>query len=402
MEMQTVKSDNYVEVFTDGEEIMHAIDMRTQNTHIITLPTKDISIWNGTFNPDTGTVEMVHYDGQRLCNKTIKAQNVTPELAHTAKQDNDYDCGTGLILSYYEGKTCVKIGISGPSKLTLGTRAGVTISGELCDKDLPFSRVALASVYESALKSRSKRVQLITVYGKVIGIMSERFTHIPQAELMDNVHSVLMDTHKDTLVVGGYVSNRVTCVDYDLHETVTIGGHEYELMIKMLNSDNGYSAVRLIPCCRRVYTDSNGKVMHSPVYRFDDDEWACNHVALDMTRISNGADSMFKKLAGEVALLAEAQNYTLKLPYQYAESVINQLNEFAVTKGGTKISKKMTEDILSVIESVASNGGQLTVAEVADILLYNIPTTAATTTKDSMQRTIMRIFALDHSKFDKI
>ena len=167
-------------------------------------------------------------------------------------------------------------------------------------------------------------------------------------------------------------------------------------MTSLLNSDNGHSAVRLIPLCRPCNKHT--------VYPFFDDDWHSDHIAVTMEDVELGADTMFLKLRNNVALLTAAQNRILQYPMQYAEKVIERLNNLAKSKSGSQIHDNMKKEVISNIDTFVTQGiiTQFSVMDIADVIIDVIPTNILPTTRDSFMKTIMRIIHIDHDAFDKI
>lgn len=398
MEMQKYH-DNYEEVVGSGSELTEKIADRWNNTVVLEANTSAITVWKGSLSDDKASINLARIHGETLHRKTIKAEHMNPALEHTATHEKGM-CGTQLFLCV-EGKGPMRfIGISAAAKISLTGRSGVSFRGEMNDFDFTIPPIHLAGMLEATIKANAKKVKVICVYNKVIGIMSERYSVVPQTELIENVHAVLKERHQNTELTGGYVSNRTTTIHFDLHEIVAVKGQEYALLISVGDSTNGYRAVSLIPCCQRL--NSAGK-RSTNVYRFDDDEWNCNHVGLDMSRIIEGADTMLLKLRDNVALMAEAETHILAYPALYFSHAVSQLNRLAVNKGGTKISKSMEKEISEMILTLISQGvkREFSVMDIADYLLNAIPYEVADSTRDSMKKTIMRIINLKHDELDK-
>jgi hypothetical protein len=256
--------------------------------------------------------------------------------------------------------------------------------------------MALARVFEDSIKKHTDKVLCIVVYGKIIGIMSDRYCPTPQGELTNTVFRVLAGRYPHAEITSGTLSNRINTVDFNLHETVIENGVKMQILTTLLNSDNGHSAVRLLPRCR-----IDGR---SNIYPFADDEWASNHVSLTMEDIEQGADTMFLRLRDTLALVSEAENYQLQYPYAYASAAMAQLNKLATAKGGTKIPQGMMKDVLGCIESFIAMGikTQYTVMDIADRIIDAIPDDVTDTYKSSIMKNVMRILHLKHAEYDKV
>ena len=380
--------------YSNGDELRLNITDRANHTDYITLPTNIVTFWAGRV--ENGVVCLTRLEGDKLVNKTLKECRTTDAAIHTATREIGIDGGTQLFLGYQTKARVEFIPISAACKMSITNRSKVSIAGELNEDDFGISPIALAKVYEDSVKKYAENIRCAVVYGKVIGIMSEIFSPIPQDELVDTVLRVLHERHANAEVISGSISNRITSVDFDLKETIVENGLQVEILTTLLNSDNGYSAVRLVPCCRFA-----GK---STVYPFHDDGWASNHVSLDMEAIAEGVDTMFMNLRDTVSLLANAQTRVLQYPYVYTEKVIEQLNRWATNKGGAKITKHAAKDILCRVDTLVSQNiiSEFTVMDIADYLMDAIPQDAAMTTQDAWRKTVMRIIHVDHDAIDVV
>lgn len=387
-------SDHLVENYGDGKTLLESIAERGKNTDYIILPTNIVTFWAGRI--ENGVVCLTRLEGDKLVNKTLKECRTTDAAVHTATREIGIDGGTQLFLGYQTKARIEFIPISAACKMSITNRSKVSIAGELDETDFGISPIALAKVYEDSVKKYAENIRCAVVYGKVIGIMSEIYSPIPQSELVDTVLRVLRDRHANAEVISGSISNRITSVDFDLKETIVENGMQVEILTTLLNSDNGYSAVRLVPCCR-----FSGRNM---VYPFHDDDWASNHISLDMETIAAGVDTMFMNLRDTVSLLATAEARTLQYPYVYTEKVIEQLNRWATNKGGAKITKHAAKDILCRVDTLVTQNivSEFTVMDIADYLLDAIPQDAATTTQDAWKKTVMRIIHIDHDALDVV
>ena len=385
--------DNYC-LQEKGSTFMDEIKLRDANTQRFNFLSDEISIWSGVANDD-GTITVTRL-GEKILTKTIKAQHVDDAMFHTATVVPYQFNGTGLFLGY-KGKTKIDfIPISAACKLSILNRGKFSLTGELNDGSLGICPMALARVIEDSIKKFSKKIKVIVVHGKVIGIMSDRYCPIPQEELTNMVYRVLCNRYPNSVIEGGIITNRITTVNFDLKHQIAERGIDYEILMSLYNSDNGYSGVRLVHECRQV-----GK---NYVYPFYDDDWHSDHIAVTMQDIEQGADTMFLKLRNNVALLANAQERLLKHPYIYADAVIGQLNKMSAHKGGAKITKAMTKDILQTIDTFVSQGIQkeFTVMDVADVMIQTIPNGSSDTTENALMKTIMRIIHINHDEYDKI
>lgn len=409
--------DNYACLFQDGTKLCEEIALRDDNTVRQKFSVKDISFWAGRTNDD-GTVTVYRQEGLKLLTKNIKKQHADEATLHTGNVFLNEFNGSGLFLGY-QGKTRMEfIPISAACKLSIANRGKISFSGELNDgnfsihsedvKKMIFDsdtdkvpapidiRLGLAKHIEDSIKGCSRSVQVIIVYGKIIGIMSNRFCPIPQKELTDMVSRVLKTRYPNSYISGGSITNKTTEVYFDLAHVVKENNSDFDILMTLQNSDNGHSAIRLIHECRPV-----GK---NRVYPFYDDDWSSDHIGVTMQDVENGADTMFLKLRNNVALLAEAEARILKHPYIYADKVIDQLNNMARRKGGSKITANMKKDVLNTIDTFTSQGiqTQFTVMEVADAIISSIPTDYAKTSKDALMKNVMRIIHIKHDEYDKI
>ena len=391
--------DHYEEKFSSGVSLLEATEAREANTVRMELATSDVTIWSGIANGDTINMTRLGNNpkGERvLLFKNTKPQHTTEAALHTATRETGVPGGSLLFLGYQTKQRLEFIPISADAKLSIMNRGKFSISGELDDFDFCIDPVALAKVIEDSIKKNAQSIQCCIVYGKIIGIMSKRFCPMPQTELIDTVSRVLKNRYPSAEIIGGTISNRVSSVDYNLHEVVTENGRQVEIMTTLLNSDNGYSAVRLIPLCHPC-----GK---QNVYPFFDDDWHCDHIALSLQDVEVGADTMFLKLRNNVALLTAAQNRVLKYPLEYARKVIDYLNELANRKSGSRIHDNMAKEAMSNIDTFITQGivTQFTVMDVADVIIETISKDVLPSTRDSFLKTIMRIIHVDHDKFDRI
>ena len=389
--------DNYCAVFSGAEELQKAIDARDDATIRIPFDAKDITIWAGELSESGDSVNLRRIgDNAVVMTKTIKTQHASAAILHTATRDNIVEGGTQLFLGY-KGKAKMEfIPISAAAKVSIVNRGRASVSGELNEAFFGINTMALARVFEDSIKKHTDKVLCIVVYGKIIGIMSDRYCPTPQGELTNTVFRVLSERYPYAEIISGTLSNRINTVDFNLHETVIDNGVKMEILTTLLNSDNGHSAVRLLPRCR-----IDGR---SNVYAFADDEWASNHISLTMEDIEQGADTMFLRLRDTLVLVSEAENYQLQHPYAYASSVMLQLNKLATAKGGTKIPQNMMKDVLGCIESFIAMGikTEYTVMDIADRIIDAIPNDVGENYKSSIMKTLMRILHLKHAEYDKV
>lgn len=394
-------ADHYEKNYGDGTSLLEATEAREENTKRLEFSSNDITIWAGTVSDTGDTINLMRLGqnpaGEKvILRKNTKAQHTTDADIHTATRVAGTPGGSLLFLGYQTKARMEIIPISADAKLSIMNRGKFSISGELDDFDFDIDPIALAKVIEDSIKKYTKSIQCCVVYGKIIGIMSKRYCPIPQNELVNTVTRILEKRYPSAEIIGGVISNRVSSVDYNLHEVVVENGVQVEIMTSLLNSDNGHSAVRLIPQCR----PCNKHI----VYPFYDDDWHSDHIAVTMEDVELGADTMFLKLRNNVALLTAAQNKVLNYPMQYAERAIERLNTLAKSKSGCQINENMKKDVLSSIDTFVTQGiiTQFTVMDVADTIIDTIPTNVLQSTKDNFMKTIMRIIHIPHDEFDKI
>lgn len=393
--------DHYVEEFNNGATLLQETAEREANTERREFASKDITIWAGIVSDTGDTINMRRLGNnpageEVILRKNTKAQHTSEAAIHTATREVGVGGGSLLFLGYQTKARLEFIPISADAKLSIMNRGKFSISGELDEVDFNINPIALACLIEDSIKKYTSSIQCCIVYGKIIGMMSKRFCPIPQNELVDTVTRILAKRYPNSEVIGGVISNRVSSVDFNLHEVVTENGVQVEIMTSLLNSDNGHSAVRLIPLCRPCNKHT--------VYPFFDDDWHSDHIAVTMEDVELGADTMFLKLRNNVALLTAAQNRILQYPMQYAEKVIERLNNLAKSKSGSQIHDNMKKEVISNIDTFVTQGiiTQFSVMDIADVIIDVIPTNILPTTRDSFMKTIMRIIHIDHDAFDKI
>lgn len=393
--------DHYVNEINDGATLVAEIAERELNTDRREFDTKDITVWAGTVSASGDTINLKRIGtnpaGEEvILRKNTKAQHTTEAMIHTATYDPVNGSGSMLFLAYQTKARMEFIPISSDAKLSIMNRGKFSISGELDTINTTINTIGLARVIEDSIKAYSASIQCCIVYGKIIGIMSKRFCPIPQSELVNTVASILEKRYPNSEITGGVISNRVSTVNYNLHEVVTENGVQVEIMTRLYNSDNGHSAVRLVPLCRPCNKGN--------IYPFLDDDWHSDHIAISMGDVEIGADTMFLKLRNNVALLTAAENRILKHPLQYAEKAIERLNNLAKSKSGCQIHDNMKKEVISSIDTFITQGitTQFSVMDIADFIIDAIPANILQTTKDSYMKTVMRIIHIDHDAFDKI
>ena len=222
--------DHYVEEFNNGATLLQETAEREANTERREFASKDITIWAGIVSDTGDTINMRRLGNnpageEVILRKNTKAQHTSEAAIHTATREVGVGGGSLLFLGYQTKARLEFIPISADAKLSIMNRGKFSISGELDEVDFDINPIALACLIEDSIKKYTSSIQCCIVYGKIIGMMSKRFCPIPQNELVDTVSRILAKRYPNSEVIGGVISNRVSSVDFNLHEVVTENGN---------------------------------------------------------------------------------------------------------------------------------------------------------------------------------